>query len=164
MSDGCDIYVSHVGLFLNGDAGLNVQVLFKMDHAGNGLEIRVGDLSLNRELNFSGFTMEHFLEMCVLSGCDYLPSIPGIGVKKAHGYVRGNIGDVGELDFVRGNIRENRRYGRIPIESVSKLKINSPYIINPNPQKIPKFDLRWSSCFIYRISSSPGLKLSLINT
>ena len=59
-----------------------------MDQAGNGLEIRVGDLSLNKDLNFVGFTMEHFLEMCIMSGCDYLPSIPGIGVKKAHGYAR----------------------------------------------------------------------------
>jgi hypothetical protein len=24
-----------------------------------------------------------FLEMCVLSGCDYVDSIPGIGIKKA---------------------------------------------------------------------------------
>lgn len=28
--------------------------------------------------------MLQFLEMCILSGCDYLPSIPGFGLKKAY--------------------------------------------------------------------------------
>lgn len=29
-----------------------------------------------------------FLEMCVLAGCDYLPSLANIGIKKAHALVR----------------------------------------------------------------------------
>lgn len=28
------------------------------------------------------------LDFCILSGCDYLPSIPGFGIKKAHGCVK----------------------------------------------------------------------------
>lgn len=36
----------------------------------------------------SGFTEEMFLEMCVLAGCDYLPSLHNVGIKKAHALVR----------------------------------------------------------------------------
>jgi exonuclease-1 len=35
-------------------------------------------------LDFAGWTHAMLLYMCVLSGCDYLPSVPGVGVKAAH--------------------------------------------------------------------------------
>ena len=37
-----------------------------------------------------------FLTMCILSGCDYLESIRGIGLKKAHKLVM----DVGQDDII----------------------------------------------------------------
>ena len=58
--------------------------IFKMDKAGNGLEIDLDNLSKVTELNFSTFSDDMFLKMAVLSGCDYLESIKGIGLKKAH--------------------------------------------------------------------------------
>ena len=67
--------------------GLRTQVLFKMDHAGMGFEIRSKDLPLTREILLSDFTADQFLEMCIMSGCDYLPSVSGVGVKKAHSYI-----------------------------------------------------------------------------
>ena len=30
------------------------------------------------------FTLDEFRHMCILSGCDYLPSVPGIGLTTAH--------------------------------------------------------------------------------
>lgn len=63
------------------------RVLFKMDHAGHGVEIRTKDLPLVREMPMGEFSQEQFMEMCVMSGCDYLPSVAGIGLKKAHGCV-----------------------------------------------------------------------------
>ena len=35
-------------------------------------------------LNFSGWDHERFLGLCVLSGCDFLPNVRGVGIKKAH--------------------------------------------------------------------------------
>jgi exonuclease-1 len=61
------------------------QVLFKMDGDGNGKEILLSDLGQNTPLRFNNFTQDMFRQMCILSGCDYLPSITGLGVKKAHG-------------------------------------------------------------------------------
>ena len=35
-------------------------------------------------LDFSGWCLTRFLELCVLSGCDFLPNVPTIGIKRAH--------------------------------------------------------------------------------
>ncbi|XP_026404817.1 exonuclease 1-like isoform X2 [Papaver somniferum] len=44
-------------------------------------------LQKSKELNLSGFTQQMVLEMCILSGCDYLPSLPGMGLMKAHALI-----------------------------------------------------------------------------
>lgn len=34
-------------------------------------------------INMHNWTFDKFRQMCILSGCDYLPSLPGIGIKTA---------------------------------------------------------------------------------
>lgn len=58
--------------------------MFKMDKSGNGIEVDLSRLSEVEELNFSSFTEDMLLTCCIVSGCDYLESIKGIGFKKAH--------------------------------------------------------------------------------
>ena len=58
--------------------------MFKMDKQGNGTEIDMNRLEEVEELNFRAFTEEMLLTCCIVSGCDYLESIKGIGFKKAH--------------------------------------------------------------------------------
>ena len=60
------------------------RVLFKMGKDGWGEEICCERLPENKPLSFVGFSQQMLLEMCVLSGCDFLPRLKGIGVKKAH--------------------------------------------------------------------------------
>ena len=57
---------------------------FKMDKSGNGYEIDLVNLEKVSELDFKSFTGDMFMKMAVLSGCDYIDSIKGIGIKKAH--------------------------------------------------------------------------------
>ncbi|KAM9466429.1 exonuclease 1 [Clarias gariepinus] len=57
-------------------------VILKMDKQGNGLEISQCHLGRCRSLG-DVFTEEKFRYMCILSGCDYLPSLYGIGLGKA---------------------------------------------------------------------------------
>lgn len=64
------------------------RVLFKMDKYGEGLEYRFENLGVNRELDFSNFTRDMLIRMCILTGCDYLNSLPGVGVKTAHKVVK----------------------------------------------------------------------------
>jgi exonuclease-1 len=40
------------------------------------------------EANFKDFSLDMLLTTCILSGCDYLESIKGIGFKKAHKLVK----------------------------------------------------------------------------
>ncbi|XP_039031401.1 exonuclease 1-like [Hibiscus syriacus] len=63
-------------------------ITFKMDHYGNGEELvlpKVFD-SLTSKPSFRNFDKELFTGMCVLAGCDFLPSVPGIGIVKAHSF------------------------------------------------------------------------------
>ncbi|XP_060676493.1 exonuclease 1 isoform X1 [Ziziphus jujuba] len=64
------------------------RIIYKMDKFGQAVEFRYSKLELNKELSFAGFTKQMFLEMCILSGCDYLQSLPGMGIKKAHAFVK----------------------------------------------------------------------------
>lgn len=55
---------------------------------GKELNFDIQSYKKNKDLNFSGFTQQMVLEMCILSGCDYLASLPGLGLKKAHALVK----------------------------------------------------------------------------
>lgn len=59
-------------------------VLFKMDQSGLGQEIRLRNLGANEELDLLCWTHEMFVDMCILSGCDYCPRLNGLGLKRAH--------------------------------------------------------------------------------
>ncbi|OAD55893.1 Exonuclease 1 [Eufriesea mexicana] len=66
------------------------KVLFKMDINGNGLLVSQDKLHLAMEVKFEHFSMDDFRYMCILSGCDYLPSLPGIGLNKARKFIMRN--------------------------------------------------------------------------
>ncbi|KAK4395649.1 Exonuclease 1, partial [Sesamum angolense] len=74
---------------LEAEEGGVVAIVFKMDRYGNGEEIM-----LNKVFNadghvpsFKNFDRELFTGMCVMAGCDFLPSVPGIGIAKAYNLV-----------------------------------------------------------------------------
>jgi exonuclease-1 len=65
------------------------RVFLKLDlKTGCGVEVAAAALPRCRELNLSGFSADTFLHMCVLSGCDYAPGLPGVGPRKAAGLLR----------------------------------------------------------------------------
>ncbi|TXG50831.1 hypothetical protein EZV62_023355 [Acer yangbiense] len=63
--------------------------VFKMDRYGNGKELLLDKVfdSLTGTPSFRSFDKELFIGMCVLAGCDFLPSVPGIGIAKAYSMV-----------------------------------------------------------------------------
>lgn len=63
-------------------------VLFKLDQAGNAVEMLQDKFWTNRQIALSGWTNVEFRQMAILSGCDYLPSIVGMGLKNAHRLLR----------------------------------------------------------------------------
>ncbi|XP_025193704.1 exonuclease 1 isoform X2 [Melanaphis sacchari] len=63
------------------------RVLFKMDLNGAGILIEQEKLHLSMNIQPEQFSLDKFRYMCILSGCDYLPSIPGIGLIKARQFI-----------------------------------------------------------------------------
>ncbi|KAK2664481.1 hypothetical protein Ddye_003055 [Dipteronia dyeriana] len=63
--------------------------VFKMDRYGNGEELLLDKVfdSVTGTPSFRRFDKELFIGMCVLAGCDFLPSVPGIGITKAYSMV-----------------------------------------------------------------------------
>ncbi|KAJ1983072.1 Rad2 nuclease [Dimargaris verticillata] len=63
------------------------RVIFKLDRYGHGMEIRRSDFDQVREIAIQAWSDDTFRQMCILSGCDYLPSIPRVGLKTAHQFL-----------------------------------------------------------------------------
>ncbi|XP_062534976.1 exonuclease 1 [Armigeres subalbatus] len=63
------------------------KVLFKLDLTGSGLLIEAEKLYLAMGCKEEKYTFDKFRYMCILSGCDYLESLPGIGLAKARKFV-----------------------------------------------------------------------------
>lgn len=59
------------------------KVLFKLDLAGNGIFVDQERLYLSMGTRPETYTFDKFRYMCILSGCDYLDSLQGIGLGKA---------------------------------------------------------------------------------
>ncbi|KAE9535858.1 hypothetical protein AGLY_007759 [Aphis glycines] len=63
------------------------RVLFKMDQNGAGILIEQEKLHLSMNIQPEQFSLDKFRYMCILSGCDYLPSISGVGLIKARQFI-----------------------------------------------------------------------------
>lgn len=61
-----------------------VQVIYKMDANGSGLLVNLKNLPKLSVVRMDGFTQEKFRQMCILSGCDYLQSVKGMGLITSH--------------------------------------------------------------------------------
>ena len=59
------------------------KILFKLDLTGNALLVESNKLYMAMGCKPDKYTFDKFRRMCILSGCDYLDSLPGIGLKKA---------------------------------------------------------------------------------
>ena len=64
------------------------RLITKLDQHGSCIEINRDDLILVKDVGFAGWSDSMFRRMAILSGCDYLPSINGIGLRTAHGFVK----------------------------------------------------------------------------
>jgi exonuclease-1 len=65
----------------------NLKVLYKMDVNGCGQLVEAEKLHLSMKMRPEKYSFDKFRHMCILSGCDYLDSLPGIGLKKALKFV-----------------------------------------------------------------------------
>jgi exonuclease 1 len=89
------VYLEKLGI-INGiiseDSDLLVfgakRLLSKLDQHGECVEVNRGDFTSCRDISLIGWTDANFRHMCILSGCDYLASIPKMGLKTAYRNIR----------------------------------------------------------------------------
>lgn len=64
-----------------------------MDPCGNGLLVDQSLIPLAMKQPLDQFSLDKFRYMCILSGCDYLPSLPGIGLAKSCKFIKRTADD-----------------------------------------------------------------------
>lgn len=81
-----------VGGILSDDSDLLVfgakRLLTKLDQYGNCIEINRRDFCACREISLTGWSDTEFRRMAIMSGCDYLNGLPGVGLKTAYRLLR----------------------------------------------------------------------------
>ncbi|GAB0132544.1 hypothetical protein EsDP_00000977 [Epichloe bromicola] len=89
------VYLERQGLvngILSDDSDLLVfgakRLLTKLDQYGNCIEINRRDFCACREVSLTGWTDTDFRRMAIMSGCDYLNGLPGVGLKTAYRMLR----------------------------------------------------------------------------
>lgn len=87
-------YLNKIGLadyVITEDSDLTLfgcqKILFKLDLNGNCTLVDADKFHLAMDCRQDKFSMDKFRLMCVLSGCDYCDSLPGIGLAKACKFV-----------------------------------------------------------------------------
>ncbi|EDV24061.1 uncharacterized protein TRIADDRAFT_26121 [Trichoplax adhaerens] len=114
------------------------KVLFKLDPNGRGIEIRLDRLREVKDIDLNGVDHEAFRHICILSGCDYLPSIPGMGLKTAYKIMKRN---------------------RMKVYSAIK------YIRRQNTMKVPKnYETQFKMAdetFLYQVVFDPVTKTTI---
>lgn len=93
------------------------RIIYKLDKMGNAKEVDLSNIGSSRELDFSSFTLEMFRHMCILSGCDYLPSIPSLGIKTAYNLVK----EYRDIDKILEVISNNKKY-KMPEHYIANFK------------------------------------------
>ncbi|RCI12323.1 hypothetical protein L249_0063 [Ophiocordyceps polyrhachis-furcata BCC 54312] len=64
------------------------RLLTKLDQYGNCIEVNRRDFCACREISLAGWSDAEFRRMAILSGCDYLENLPGVGLKTAYRLLR----------------------------------------------------------------------------
>lgn len=89
------VYLEKQGLIdgiLSDDSDLLVfgakRLLTKLDQYGSCLEINRRDFGACREVSLTGWSDAEFRRMAIMSGCDYLNGLPGVGLKTAYRLMR----------------------------------------------------------------------------
>lgn len=98
---------------------------FKMDNQGYGQEIDLENLKkVKSKPSFKDWTHEMLLVACILSGCDYLDSIKGIGFKSAVKLVS----DAGNENTFLESMSILRDEGKVTIPSKYEKKFKKAFL------------------------------------
>jgi len=126
-------------------------LVLKLDYEGNCENIKLGN-SLNDPnvmsrirdefvKEIAEFPYEKFVELCIISGCDYLKNIPGIGIKRAIKFLKNSsLSEALEAISVKGPAQSKIPKGYF--EEVQRIKPQFLYgrVIDPRSMKMITFN------------------------
>lgn len=96
------------------------------------------EISLEKILEDFDMSMDQFIDLCILLGCDYTSTIKGIGTKKAFSFIKQYKSIDGIIQFIKDS--KNKRY-QIPEDF--NYKIARKYFKSCVSCKVERKDLQW---------------------
>ena len=107
-------------------------------------KLPIAEYTLSKILEDMEFTMDQFIDMCILLGCDYCDSIKGIGPKKALELVKehGNIETILEnIDQEKYKIPENWTFAE------ARELFKNPNVLSSNDSELQD-QIKWEQADI----------------
>ena len=95
-------------------AYLTPRVIYKLDHKGSGVLIDSSKLANTREIQLRNFDADMMLTNFIMAGCDYTPSLHGVGIKKANKLV-GEHKSIGRILTV---LRTDTKYSSLHMKNL----------------------------------------------
>ena len=96
-------------------------------------------ISLEKVLEGFEMTMDQFIDLCILLGCDYVPTIGGIGTKKAFTFIKKYKSIEGIISYITNN-----NLNRYKIPENYNYKEARKYFKSCASCKVNKKDLQWN--------------------
>ena len=112
-----------------------------MDHAGNGILIEKSQLNEVTEIQNGQYTFDKFRYMCILSGCDYLASLSGIGLARANKVFKiARQTDVQQVSYTQTKVH------------VYQLNLTKVHVYQLNLTKVHVYRLNLTKVHVYRLN------------
>lgn len=124
------------------------QIIFKLQLDGRCLLFDADKLYLSMNTTPDKFSFEKFRRMCILSGCDYLDNLPGIGLSKARKFMT-----MTEEDDMKRALRKIPSY-----LNMKKLTVTDEYI-----DAFQKAEATFKFMFVYDPIKREMLRLNPID-
>ncbi|KAH7820648.1 Exonuclease 1 [Monocercomonoides exilis] len=108
------------------------KVIVKLDKTGYGQFIdftRRGEL---REYELGSLSQEQFQMMCILSGCDYLPSLRGMGIKTAYKLVKTYKTEENIMAALPSYVSASSPSSKLKIPQIHAANASMQYISSPS--------------------------------
>ncbi|KAL7423360.1 Elongation of fatty acids protein 2 [Cryptotrichosporon argae] len=84
----------------------NTPILLRHLTFSEAKKMPISEISLDEALKGLHMTMDQFIELCILLGCDYLEPVKGVGPKTALRLLREHGSLAAVVDFIRGKMAE----------------------------------------------------------
>jgi len=105
--------------------------------------LNIHEYDLKEALLGMGYTMDQFLELCVLMGCDYTDNIRGIGPKKAFNYLN-QYGCIDKFLPVIEKVKDSKGNPRFTIPKDFMYKEACELFKNPDVTPSVEINLEWT--------------------